>query len=105
MRVTRTISAMSTLTGVRTTTTPAIPMGSPRILETVCGSIKFVIVCKLGLDLVAFLMTGENNIRYFRRRMYAVVPAAWHTKNTFLILASGRFLHGLTYFTGLCDIF
>ena len=58
-------------------------MGSPRILETVCGSIKFVIVCKLGLDLVAFLMTGENNIRYFRRRMYAVVPAAWHTKNTF----------------------
>ena len=72
MRVSRAFSAVSSLAGVRTTTTPAIPMGSPRILETVCGSIKFVIVCKLGLDLVAFLMTGENNIRYFRRRMYAV---------------------------------
>ena len=51
MLATRTIFAMSTLTGRRTTTTLAIPMGSPRILEAVCGASN--LVHKLGLDLVA----------------------------------------------------
>lgn len=61
MRTTRTTSAMSTLTGVRTTTTLTIRMGSPRILDTVCEASKILIVHKLGLDLVAKANTISVN--------------------------------------------
>jgi hypothetical protein len=53
MLATRTIFAMSTLLERRVTTTLAIPMGSPRILEAVCGASN--LVHKLGLDLVALI--------------------------------------------------
>lgn len=61
MRTTRTTSAMSTLRGVRTTTTLTIRMGSPRILDTVCGASKTIIVHKLGLDSVAKAKTISVN--------------------------------------------
>ena len=62
MRTTRTSSAVSTLRGVRTTTTLTIRMGSPRILGTVCEASKFwFIVHKLGLDLVAKANTISVN--------------------------------------------
>jgi len=53
MLATRTIFAMSTLLERRVTPTLAIPMGSPRILEAVCGASN--LVHKLGLDLVALI--------------------------------------------------
>ena len=60
MRTTRTTSAMSTLRGVRTTTMPTIRMGSPRILDTVCGASKNDYSTQTWIGLSS---ESENNIR------------------------------------------
>ena len=105
MRTTRTTSAMSTLRGVRTTTTRTIRMGLPRILDTVCGASKTIIVHKLGLDLVAKANTisvnqkedvhlGSCRLAYLKY----LAASVERSDAALLIWASGRCLHGLMIF-------